>query len=177
MRKEMLECHDSEKIDRFLQQARVGFLGLDDDDGPYVVPVNFVWADRTLYFHGAEAGRKADIIRSGAPACFTVCEEYATMAHAVPAHTSTAYLSVMLFGQACPLTDPGRVTEAMQRLLDKYVPGYFRRSLAQAHVEKYRSKLGSRTVVYCLRPERMTAKENPLDPQQRFIPGQHAGES
>lgn len=175
MRKHMLACHDQEKIDCFLQQMHVGFLGLSDSDGLYVVPVNFIWHEGKIYLHGAEAGRKAKIMSGGAPACFTVCEEQAIMTDPVPAHTSTAYMSVMLFGRVQPIDDLHERTEVMQQMLNKYVPGYFRRPLASSHVEKYRSKLGSRTVVYCLSPDVLTAKENPLDQKRRFISGQQAG--
>lgn len=176
IRKQMLACHDSEKINFLLMRERIGYLGLVDQDGPYVVPVNFVWQDGRIYFHGAGEGRKADIMQTKTAACFTVCEEYGTMAHSVPAHTSTAYMSVMLFGQVERLSDLDEATEAMQKMLDKYVPGYYDRPLSRNLVEKYRSSLGSRTVVFCLKPDEITAKENPLVPGRQFIPGQHAGE-
>lgn len=61
----------------------------------------------------------------------------------------------------------------MQAMLDKYVPGYYDKSLSQSHVEKYRSSLGSHTVVFRLTPSVRTVKENQLDPQLAFYPGKN----
>mgnify|MGYP007126056255 CR=1 FL=1 len=61
----------------------------------------------------------------------------------------------------------------MQAMLDKYVPGYYDKSLLQSHVEKYRSSLGSHTAVFRLIPSVRTAKENQLNPQLSFYPGRN----
>ncbi len=51
-------CTDKEKIDVFLAGARVGVVGLSAGDYPYAVPVNFVWHDGCVYFHGMGSGKK-----------------------------------------------------------------------------------------------------------------------
>ncbi|WP_307469397.1 pyridoxamine 5'-phosphate oxidase family protein [Paenibacillus harenae] len=154
------ECSDQSKIDDFLNQAQTGFLGLSDGKLPYVVPLNFVWRNGAIYFHGAEEGRKASVIESNNEACFTVSENYGTITHSVPAHTDTAYMSVMIFGKAEYVTDREEAHAAMQALLDKYVAGYYKDPLARAHLERYRSSKGSATHVCKVTCESLTAKEN-----------------
>lgn len=171
MRYSSRQCDDKEKIERFLSEARIGFLGLANGHHPYVVPLNFVWHDGAIYFHGAEHGKKIEIMKENANACFTVCSEYGTLTDPVPAHTDTAYMSAMLFGKTEPVTDLDEATEAMQHMLDKYVPGYYNRPLAKQHVEKYRSSFGSAAAVYRLDPVDISAKENALDPAKAFYPG------
>jgi len=105
--------------------------------------------------------------------CFTVAEEYGTMVSPIPAKTDTAYMSVMLFGEVEIVSDITEATSAMQSMLDKYVPGYYNKSLSPAHVERYRSSLGSHTVVFKLTPSVRTAKENQLNPQWSFFPGRN----
>ncbi|MFT8318536.1 MAG: pyridoxamine 5'-phosphate oxidase family protein [Sporolactobacillus sp.] len=122
IRNENQACTDEKRINQFLIESRIGYLGLNDEASPYVVPLNFVWTNGKIYFHGADSGRKAAILETEPIACFTVAHEYATLAHPVPAHTDTAYLSVMIFGQVKRLSDLGERTDAMQKLLDKYVP-------------------------------------------------------
>ncbi|MTT31873.1 pyridoxamine 5'-phosphate oxidase family protein [Terrilactibacillus sp. BCM23-1] len=123
------ECQDESKIESFLENARIGFLGLSDSQTPYVVPLNFIWFDGSIYFHGADSGRKTSILREHSATCFTICEEYGTITHPVPAHTDTAYMSVMIFGQAEPVTDLDEATQVMQHMLDKVklpsVGGFF----------------------------------------------------
>ncbi|MNG35627.1 hypothetical protein D3C84_1224170 [compost metagenome] len=57
-------------------------------------------------------------------------------------------------------------------MLDKYVPGFYRHPLAAQHVDKYRSSLGSRTIVFKLSVDTMTAKENAPQEGRMFRPGQ-----
>jgi uncharacterized protein len=171
MRRPMLECNDEAKISSFLSSALTGYLGLADDNEPYVVPLNFVWWNDAIYVHGAEEGRKMEIIKYNPRVCFTVSENFGTMVHPVPAKTDTGYMSVMLFGKATIVSDIDEATMAMQQLLDKYVPGYFSSPLSKHHVESYRSSMGSRTVVIKIIPDMMTAKEKPLNEQRKFYEG------
>lgn len=158
------ECLDQEKIERFLKQARLGYLGLVDGNLPYVVPLNYVWTEGKLYIHGAGDGRRNQVMRDNPEVCFTVCEEYGTITDPVPAKTDTAYMSVMIFGQAEPITDLDEATYVLQELINKYVPGYYNRPLSKQHVEKYRSAVfGGPVQVYRVIPYHMTAKESPIE--------------
>jgi nitroimidazol reductase NimA-like FMN-containing flavoprotein (pyridoxamine 5'-phosphate oxidase superfamily) len=167
------ECTDQEKINGFLSAARVGHLGLSDRMQPYVVPLNFVWWQGAIYFHGAEAGRKCRVMDENPLVCFTVCEEYGTIADPVPALTDTAYMSVMIFGKVQRVTDIEEATGALQQLLDKHVPGYYNQPLELQHVLKYRSSLSSGVAVYRIEPEEITAKDNPLNEEMAFFPGRN----
>ena len=173
IRQEKLACRDNEQIQQFLSTARTGCLGLADGENPYVVPLNFIWMNNALYFHGAAQGRKVNIIQTNPNCCFTIYEEYGTMANPIPAKTDTAYMSVMLFGVLEEVNDLTEATAVMQAMLDKYVPSYYDNSLSQAHIEKYRSSLGSHTVVFRLTPNVWTAKENQLNPELSFYQGRN----
>lgn len=109
-----------------------------------------------------------DMLHENSNVCFTVSEQYGTMVHLIPAKTDTAYMSVVLFGTASMITDLDEATSAMQSLLDKYVPGYYSSPLHKTHVEKYRSSLGSKTVVFKVQPIEITAKENMLNHSMKF---------
>jgi nitroimidazol reductase NimA-like FMN-containing flavoprotein (pyridoxamine 5'-phosphate oxidase superfamily) len=171
MRRSMKECKDPQRINEFLSCVKVGYLGLCDGNLPYVVPLNFAWANGALYFHGAAAGRKYEVMNENEQVCFTVSEDFGTIADPVPANVGTAYFSVMLFGKVKPIEDLTEATEALQHLLDKYVPGYFQTSLSKKHVETYRSSMGSKTAVYKIEVESITAKEDPIDEEKLFYSG------
>lgn len=89
----------------------------------------------------------------------------------MPALTDTAYMSVILFGSVERVEDPEEMRDALQAMLDKYVPGYYDRPLPVSHVVKYRSSMGSAAAVFRIRPDRLTAKANPLSEAKRFSPG------
>ena len=169
------ECTDQVRIEEFLAQAKTGFLGLSTKDQPYVVPLNFVWWRDSLYFHGAAEGRKIDMMNENNHVCFTISEEYGTLVSPIPAHTDTAYMSVIMFGRAEEVSDLEEATGAMQAMLDKYVPGYYHSPLAKSHVEKYRSSMGSRTAIYRIKPTQLTAKVNDVNEEIAFYPGRVVG--
>ncbi len=171
IRQQKMAVTDPDAVDALLLTARTGFLGLADGDDPYVVPLNFVWIQSTVYFHGAADGRKARLLASPRKATFTVCEDYGTIAHPVPANTDTAYLSAMIFGACHPVSDLNETVSVLQAILDKYVPGYYDAPLPKGHAESYRSSLGSHALVYKLVAERITAKQSPADPDRMFFPG------
>jgi nitroimidazol reductase NimA-like FMN-containing flavoprotein (pyridoxamine 5'-phosphate oxidase superfamily) len=93
------------------------------------------------------------------------------MAHPTPAKTDTAYFSVMLFGKVEIVNDLTEEISAMQQLLDKYVPHYYKTPLSANHLERYRSALGSKTAVLKLVPSEITAKENVMVDEKAFYLG------
>ena len=169
VRYKVREVLDQNKINVFLKQARIGYLGMADGHLPYVVPLNFVWTNGMLYFHGATGGRRNQVMDENQEVCFTVCEEYGTITDPVPAKTDTAYMSVIVFGKAQPIDDLDEATHMLQEMLNKYVPGYYNRPLSEQHVDKYRSAVfGGPVQVYRINPQQMTAKENPIEVGQMF---------
>lgn len=165
------ECKDKVKIERFLEEAQVGYLGMSAGGVPYVVPMNYAWLNGAVYIHGAEEGKRAHYLKENDQVCFAIGEHYGTMTSPVPAHTDTAYMSVVMNGTASFLTDWDEATEAMQCMLNKYVPGFYDQPLARSHVEKYRSSLGARTAIIKIVPSEITAKENAPVEDQLFRPG------
>ncbi|WP_028594275.1 pyridoxamine 5'-phosphate oxidase family protein [Paenibacillus assamensis] len=169
VRYKIREVSDSDKIKAFLSKARIGHLGMVDGQLPYVVPLNFVWANEKLYFHGATGGRRNQVMSRNEEVCFTVCEEYGTITDPVPAKTDTAYMSVMIFGKAEPVDELDEATFMLQEMLHKYVPGYYNRPLSKQHVDKYRSAIFHGPVqVYRINPYHITAKENPIEEGKMF---------
>jgi uncharacterized protein len=65
--KEIVLESDKEAV---IFQARICRLGLCDEGQPYIVPLCFGYSERTLYFHGAQEGRKLEIIRKNPRVCF-----------------------------------------------------------------------------------------------------------
>jgi nitroimidazol reductase NimA-like FMN-containing flavoprotein (pyridoxamine 5'-phosphate oxidase superfamily) len=164
-------CTDRGKIETFLYRARTGVLGLAGDIFPYAVPVNYVWHNGSVYFHGVGSGKKENILFQKPPVCFMVYEEYGTVTDPVPCHADTAYLSVMIFGEAEKVADSEEAAAALQMLLEKYMPDYYNHPLTGALIEKYRSSLdGNAVSVYRIRPREMTAKENSVEADQFFNP-------
>ena len=62
------EVTDINEIIRILDESKVAHIGLVDGDEPYVVPMNYGYVMEdgklTIYLHGAQRGRKIDVIRA-----------------------------------------------------------------------------------------------------------------
>jgi uncharacterized protein len=162
---------DQAQIDHFLSIAKTGHLGMSNGTEPYIIPLNFCWWQGNLYFHGADSGRKIEMINANNRVCFSVCEEYGTIADPVPAMIDTAYMSVFLSGTIERVQEPDEMRDAMQAMLDKYVPDYFSEPLSMQHVLKYRSSMGSATAIFRITPDTITAKGNPAGDEKKFYPG------
>lgn len=165
-------CEDSEKIERFLTETRVGVIGLSTKEYSYAVPVNYVWHDKAVYFHGMGSGKKVDLLMQSPAVCFTVFQEYGTVMDPVPCHADTSYMSVMLFGKACPVIDHEEGAQALQKIIDKYMPNFYKSKMSAALVEKYKSSHDQMPVaVFKLVPDAITAKENAAAPEALFPQG------
>lgn len=171
IRKQNMVVSDEKLVEELLVTGRVGCLGLVDGDDPYVVPLNYIWHQDAIYFHGARFGRKASLLEASPKATFVVVDDRGTIANPVPAKVDTAYLSVMVFGAVSLVTDLTEATAAMDAMLSKYVPGYFAQPLHSGHVESYVSGAGSHVAVHRLSADRVTAKQSEMDAAMMFYPG------
>jgi Predicted flavin-nucleotide-binding protein len=163
------KCTDKENIEKFLLRARTGILGMVNGIFPYAVPVNYIWHNGSVYIHGMGSGNKENILSQEPLVCFTIYEEYGTVIDPMPCHADTAYMSVMIFGQAEKVTDSQEATVVLQKFLDKYMPKYYSQPLTSTLIEKYRSSLdGNEVSVYRIAVQEMTAKENCVGPKKLF---------
>lgn len=134
---------------------------MNAEDYPYAVPVNYVWHEGSIYFHGAGSGKKVDILLEEPPVCFTVYEEYGTTIDPLPCSADTSYMSVMLFGKIKKVADPEEAAGVLWKIVEKYMPGYYNKPLTPKFVEKYKSDLDNMpTSVFKLTPDDITAKVN-----------------
>ncbi|PID48119.1 MAG: hypothetical protein CR967_01560 [Proteobacteria bacterium] len=92
--KQIFEIKDKKIIQNLLDEIGFGILSLCKDNIPYSLPLNFVFVDDTIYFHGAKKGQKVDVFTSNSKASFCVVKEYSF----IPSYFSTDD------GRACPAT-------------------------------------------------------------------------
>lgn len=89
----------AEECEALLQRAEVLRVGLVDVDGPYVVPVNYGYADGRIYVHGPRQGRRISAIDSNARVCFEV-DEGEIVRGSVPCSFTSRFRSVIGYGTA-----------------------------------------------------------------------------
>jgi len=163
-------CRDEVIIEAFINETRVGVVAMiDEHHMPYAVPVNYVWHEGAIYFHGMGSGKKESILVQNASVCFTLFHEYGTVSDPVPCHADTAYRSVVIFGKAEKVVDPRESALVLQKLLDKFTPHYYQHPLTASLIEKYRSTHDGKAVsLFKIEPKELTAKENSAAEDELF---------
>ncbi|MDD2382676.1 MAG: pyridoxamine 5'-phosphate oxidase family protein [Sulfurospirillaceae bacterium] len=74
MRRAEFETNDPKLLEALLARCEYGTLSLIDGDEPYGVPLNFVWHEESLCFHGSKEGRKMEVIAHNKKASFSVVQ-------------------------------------------------------------------------------------------------------
>jgi uncharacterized protein len=128
MRRHDKEATDPAALEAVLQQAEWGTLGLQGTAGrPMLVPLNFLFFEGRIYFHGAPAGEKMERLAAGADATFLVVDPYALIpsyafdpVRACPA--SQYFKSVLAYGRVEPIHDPERKAVVLEALMRKLQP-------------------------------------------------------
>ena len=112
-----------EEIDQFLATARIGRLGLSLNQGPYIIPVGYVYVNGKIAFHTCNSGIKMKALRENPQVCFEVDESLSD---------ASMYKSVIIFGNAEILDDPETMIPYLQLHIDKYrVPQDFEKYISQ----------------------------------------------
>jgi len=70
------EIKDKEEIEAIIQKCRVCHIGMVDNDKPYVLPFNFVYAEDAIYLHSAPVGKKNEILKANNNICLNFDTDY-----------------------------------------------------------------------------------------------------
>ena len=137
------ECAD------ILRRATSGVLGLHGDDGyPYTVPLDFVYEDGCMYFHGAKSGHKLDAIRTDDKVSFCVMDQ-GTVDEGDFARRVNC---VIVFGRIRMLEDREQIKQKAMELAMHIFPEQ------KAFYQKDLQTSGNRVQVLELTPEHITGK-------------------
>jgi nitroimidazol reductase NimA-like FMN-containing flavoprotein (pyridoxamine 5'-phosphate oxidase superfamily) len=134
MRRKEREIQGREAMEDILRRAVVCRLAMSVDDEPYIVPLNFGYRDRALYFHGAREGKKIEMVGAESP-----CDR------------TFKYRSVIGFGRAELITEP----EAKRNALDIIMA-----HCGAAAPYPYKEKAFEKTCIVKVTIESMTGKQS-----------------
>jgi nitroimidazol reductase NimA-like FMN-containing flavoprotein (pyridoxamine 5'-phosphate oxidase superfamily) len=133
-----------------LKKGEYGILATVDREGlPYGTPVNYVVADKYIYFHSTIAGgSKYDNIMGNNKVCFTVVGKTDVM----PEKFGTLFESVIAFGEASLVSDEEERLAAFREFLKKYSPGFLTEG------EKYIAAMGPKAMILKIAIKSLTGK-------------------
>jgi nitroimidazol reductase NimA-like FMN-containing flavoprotein (pyridoxamine 5'-phosphate oxidase superfamily) len=116
-------AYDRETIEAILDEGFVAHLGFAVDGQPYVIPTLYARIDDTVYVHGSTASRLIKTLAAGLPACLTVTLLDGLVLARSAFHHSMNYRSVVVLGDARPITDPAELMTALEAITARLVPG------------------------------------------------------
>lgn len=120
MRRSALAMTEEETIS-LIQSCRFAVLSLMDPDGlPYGVPLDYIYKDNTLYFHGAKEGRKTDAMKVNPKGCAVILGETTV----IPDKFGRKYTSAIIEGPIELIDDPERKREVMTWVVETNSPDY-----------------------------------------------------
>ena len=111
------------KMESILREEVLGYLGLQMDGMPYVVPLNYAYFEGTILFHCALSGKKLDCIRANPQACFTVGRQVGEVRrHAEGEVCHKDSDSVICYGVARIIEDMGERQRALNTFNHHFRP-------------------------------------------------------
>jgi len=105
----MTRMLDETEARDFIAAGKIGRLGCVDSGEPYVVPVNYVFEEMSIYSHSLP-GRKIDALRAHPRACFQVDE----------IRDDFNWRSVIAFGNFEEIRVPTDRRTILRKLLDRF---------------------------------------------------------
>ena len=161
MTKRELQVTDPAEIQAILDTAKVLHLGLAVDNEPYVVPLNYGYTMEegrlTLYLHGANQGKKLDMIRANPKVFFEMDCGRMPFEGQVPCQYGMVYSSVMGRGTAQIVEDVEEKKQAMSILMKTQTGKDF----------SFNDRLVSIVAVIRIDVSEYTAKHRPLPEKMR----------
>ncbi len=162
MRRKEFEVKDLRLLEEVLYKAPAGYLAFNGADGwPRITPVNFVYEEGWIYWHGAVAGERFNCLREDPRAVFVAVlmplyiPSYFAAEENATAATST-FKSVIVRGHVSSFIDPEEKCQVLNKLMGKYQPeGGYRKITPNDHLY---AKILPATGVYGLRGEEMVGK-------------------
>jgi nitroimidazol reductase NimA-like FMN-containing flavoprotein (pyridoxamine 5'-phosphate oxidase superfamily) len=122
---------EESRIQALLQNGEYGVLSTTSvDGGVYGFPMNYVFEDRSIYFHGAMEGHKIDNITANPLVSFCIVGNTKVS----PSTFSTIYESVIVFGIIETIKVKEEKINALRLIVKKYSPGF--ESEGDAYIER-----------------------------------------
>jgi len=120
MRRSDKQITDSTGIEAILRNSEICHLAMVDDGKPYVVPMNFGYADRALFFHSAPEGRKINVIEKNPDVCFSIIDRNDLVKGEKACSWTAKYSSVIGTGTAAVIRDKSEKEKGMSILMKQY---------------------------------------------------------
>nr|MEE4266863.1 pyridoxamine 5'-phosphate oxidase family protein [Candidatus Krumholzibacteria bacterium] len=128
MRRDELLSRDPALFDELAAECVEGYLSLVTGGGyPRALAVNFAAVEGTIFFHGALAGEKFDLLGAGPMVGFSMVQPLSVIpstwfAREFACPATQLFRSVEIKGRCRPVDDPDVKARGLEALMRKYQP-------------------------------------------------------
>ncbi|HEY4786516.1 MAG TPA: pyridoxamine 5'-phosphate oxidase family protein [Bacteroidales bacterium] len=120
MRRAEKEILDQGIIEQILTESQLCRIAMIDGDEPYIVPLNYGYAEGVLYMHSAPQGRKMDVLSENNRVCFEIEYAHQVVKKKEPCNWTTRYRSVIGYGNIEVVTDMEEKKKGLRIIMQKY---------------------------------------------------------
>jgi uncharacterized protein len=115
--------YERDAVKAILDEALVAHLGFVHEGQPFVIPTLHARLGEEVYVHGSAASRTLRALGATMPVCLTVTLLDGMVFARSMFEMSANYRSVVVLGQARPVTDPGEKLRALEAFSEQVLPG------------------------------------------------------
>jgi nitroimidazol reductase NimA-like FMN-containing flavoprotein (pyridoxamine 5'-phosphate oxidase superfamily) len=111
------------ELESIIAKCHVCNMAMVDEDGlPYVLPMNFGYADDCIYFHSSGTGKKIDILKRNPQVCisFSADHKLQWVNENVACSWGMSYRSVLAYGEVEFVDDYDQKEEALKIIMKTY---------------------------------------------------------
>ena len=125
--KKVFDITDKDLIREMLNGAEYGVLALCGQK-PYAVPVNFVYFDESIYFHGSPKGKKMRLLKANNSVSFnittdsTIIPSYFSSTEELACPASAFFKSIIIDGEAEIIDNREAVANVFTAMMNKLQP-------------------------------------------------------
>lgn len=130
------------EVEELLKKSVVGRLAVVANEGPYVIPLGYVYENGKIGFHSSYKGRKVECFSRDQRVCFEVDEANPEI---------TQYRSVLVFGRIEKAEDREIKLQVLMRLVEKYPTEKRKKTDFKECVDE--------AAVFLIVPEKITGKK------------------
>jgi uncharacterized protein len=100
---------------------------VDNNNDPYVIPMNFGYHDGFIYLHSSRIGKKIDILKINNKVCisFSTDHELRWQSEQMACSYSMKYRSVLVYGKIEFIEEPEKKIEALNCIMRHYIDKEF----------------------------------------------------
>ncbi len=141
------------EMETILRRGQICQLAIVAEPAPYLVSLNYGYAEGVLYFHSALVGRKIELLQKNPRAAFTVAIDGGLIRAERACSWSNRFASVVGYGKVSFLETTQDKRSGLDRIMQHY----------SAECYDYPAEVVAKTQVWKIEIEEMTAKQSQME--------------